>query len=175
MFVKLSVNFICFAWLVHCSLLHSIGAHHHHHPFAVFFCCFIGVLYWCLSCFCCCSLCFIAHQHSFLRFVVFVMLCWWPSLPLWYVLLVVINVSHSTCWCSLLFSCRVLLVLIIVLVLCFVGAHRHPLLHFVDVCHGPLIVFKWCLSSALCYTTLVFDNGPLCFIDACCGPLIVFY
>ncbi len=157
---------------MHCSLPHSIGAPHHHHPFAMFFCCSIGV----------CRAFVVVHHVSllisipFCALLLFVMLCWWSLLPLWYVLLVVVNVSHCTCWCSLLFSCCVLLVLIIAPMLCFIGAHRHPLLHFVDVCHGSFIAFYWCLSLAFCCTTLAFDNGPLlCSIDACCGPLVVFY
>ncbi len=158
MFIQLSVNFICFAWLVHCSLLYFIGAHHH--LFVVFFCCSIDVLCWCLSCFCCCSLCFIIHQlccclscfvggHRCLCDTFY----WWSSMP-----------PHCTCWCSLLSSCCVLLEFIIAPMLCFVGVRQHPLLHFVDVCHGLLVVFFWCSSSPPCYTMLVLISGFLmCF------------
>jgi len=124
--------------------------------------CFIGV----------CHAFVVVHRVSllisipFCALLLFLMFCWWSSLPLWYVLLVVINASHCTCWCSL-FSCHVLLVLIIAPVLCFVGVHWHPLLHFVDVRHGPLVAFYWCSLLAFCYTMLVFDNGRLLCVYQC--------
>jgi len=176
-FVKLSVNFICFAWLVHCFDIVEL---------------FLATFYWCSSssfscaflllCWCVLLVFVVAHCVSllisipFYVLLLFVMFCWWSSLPFCYILLVVINAPHCTCWCSLLPSCCDLLVLIIVFELCFVGVHGHPLLHFVDVCHGFLVAFYWCLLSPPCYTMLVLVNGPLlCFNWCLSWPLWVFY
>jgi hypothetical protein len=158
-FVKLSVNFICFAGLVHCFDIVEV---------------FLATFYWCSSSSFCCAfllLCWcvllvfvVAHRVSllisipFYVLLLFIMFCWWSSLPLCYILLVVINAPHCTCWCSLLPSCCDLLVLIIVFMLCFVGVHGHPLLHFVDVCHGLLVAFYWCSLSPPCCIMLVLVN-----------------
>jgi hypothetical protein len=180
-FVKLSVNFICFAWLVHCFDIVEL---------------FLATFYWCSSssfscaflllCWCVLLVFVVAHCVSllisipFYVLLLFVMFCWWSSLPFCYILLVVINAPHCTCWrsllpsccnlfvlclCSLLSSCYVLLVFIdtpCYTLLMFVMA---SLLHFIGVpCH-PLVALCWCLLIVFCCAL----------IDASRGPLVVFY
>lgn len=143
MFGKLSVNFICFAWLVHCFDIVAL---------------FLATFYWCSSSSLCCVffvailVCFlgvrrafvVAHCFSllisipFCVLLLFVMLCWWSSLPLCYVLLVVINAPHCTCWCSLL-----------------------PRVMFCWCSLTPLATFCWCSSWPPYCVLLVFVVTPL--------------
>ncbi len=155
MFVKLSVNFICFAWLVHCFDTVEL---------------FLATFYW-------------SSSSSF--WCAFLLLCWCVLLVFVVFLLLLIMFHYSlaffsmfyslSCfdgghrcpcvtffWCSplhlLVFVVAFMLMLIIALMLCFVGVHVHPLLHFVDVCHGLLVAFYWCSLSPPCCIMLVLVN-----------------
>jgi len=149
-FVKLSVNFICFAWLVHCfDTVELFLATFYWCSSSSFWCAFL-LLCWCVL------LVFVVANHvslliSILFYVLFfVMFWWWSSLPLCYVLLV-FPIALVGVRCCL-----------------HVDAHYCPCAMFCWCSCTPLATLCWCLSWPPCCILLVFLVTPLLhYVGAC--------
>jgi hypothetical protein len=65
-------------------------------------------------------------------------------MPPYCILLVVLD-APLLCFVGVCHRPHTMLVLVNAPLLCSIGACQTPLLRFVDVCHGSLVAFCWCL------------------------------